>query len=235
MTTPHRQDVALKADVIRHAPATITDLDVVHVASGYERWVKPVIDRTAALLLILLLAPVLIAVAIGVRMTLGEGVLYRQSRVGKDGVPFQMLKFRSMAHDRRADRGDGNVIEDRRRTHKHPADPRVNDFGRFIRRWSLDELPQFFNVLKGDLSLVGPRPELTHIVERYEPWEHHRHAVKPGLTGLWQVTARDDGGLMHLCVGTDLEYVRGLSPMLDLRILAMTPMAIATGAGPARA
>ncbi len=233
MTTPRHDQVALRAQPIEHAPEAPHDLTVAHVPGPYEQFVKPVLDRVAALLLIILLAPVLLAVALGVRATLGKGVIYRQARVGRGGEPFQMLKFRSMAHDRRDPRNGDDVPShlDRRRTHKHPEDPRVNGFGRFIRRWSLDELPQLFNVLKGDLSLVGPRPELVEIVQRYEDWEHRRHDVKPGLTGLWQVTARDDAGLMHLCVDTDLEYIRQLSPLTDLRILAMTPAAIAAGAG----
>lgn len=199
-----------------------------HQAGTYERFVKPLIDVVGAVVLLVVLSPILLTVAVGVRATLGKGVFYRQTRMGRNGQPFTMLKFRSMIHDRRDRHGrrrasDLSFIgEDRRRTHKHPEDPRVTAFGGFIRRYSLDELPQLINVLRGDLSLVGPRPELVEIVDKYEPWQHRRHDVKPGLTGLWQVTERDREGRMHLCVDTDLEYIRALSFTTDLRILAMT-------------
>lgn len=204
----------------------------------YERLAKPLLDVLGALVLLTLFAPVMLVVALGVRLTLGKGVLYRQRRVGRNGEVFTMLKFRSMIHDRRGPR-DGNlqrratdptplhfVGSDRRVTHKHPDDPRVTAFGAFIRRYSLDELPQLFNVLRGELSIIGPRPELADIVDRYEPWQHDRHVVKPGLTGLWQVTERDREGKMHLCVETDLDYVRNLSFTTDFRILAKTPAAV---------
>ncbi len=235
MTTPLPREHGLQAPAI--APSD--EVVVVHVPSAYERWAKPVMDVVGALVLLVLLAPALAAIAIGVRLSLGPGVLYRQQRVGKDGQPFTMYKFRSMKHDRRSGRDRredapddwaGNRGPDRRRTHKHPEDPRVTPFGRFIREWSLDELPQLFNVLRGELSMIGPRPELVEIVDRYEDWEHRRHDVKPGLTGLWQVTDRDDSGLMHLCVERDLQYIDQLSLRTDLTILAMTPAAILGGA-----
>lgn len=247
MSAHHRQDLgslAVGGPTLRHAGSTPTSessarqgvvivLDgTPHEPTAYERWAKPTIDMLGAFTLIVLLAPVLLAVALGVRLTLGRGVLYRQQRVGRDGEIFTMFKFRSMVHDRRGERDERGtrdldfVGEDRRRTHKHPEDPRVTSLGRFIRRYSLDELPQLFNVLRGELSLVGPRPELVEIVDRYEPWQHRRHDVKPGLTGLWQVTERDREGLMHLCVDTDLAYIDGVSLRADLRILALTVPAV---------
>jgi lipopolysaccharide/colanic/teichoic acid biosynthesis glycosyltransferase len=110
----------------------------------------------------------------------------------------------------------------RRVTHKTDRDPRHTPLGRFLRASSLDELPQLFNVLKGDLSLVGPRPELPEVVADYEPWQHGRHRVKPGVTGLWQVTVRADGTPMHHHVATDIEYVRRLSFRLDAWVLIAT-------------
>ncbi len=194
--------------------------------SAYERFAKPVADRVAALLLLLLLLPVLATVAVVVLVTLGHPILYKQERVGFEGRRFQMLKFRTMRQDRRAGRGDGYDGPDRRRRHKTPEDPRHTATGRFLRRFSLDELPQLWHVLVGDLSLVGPRPELASVVESYEAWQHQRHLVKPGLTGLWQVTERDEHGYMHLHVDTDLRYIRELSPALDLRIAVATIPAI---------
>lgn len=233
--------------------------------SMYERRVKPVADRVMAALLLLMLSPVLLAVALAVRLSLGPGVIYRQDRIGQGGAIVRVLKFRTMRHDRRRDRTGRDrqdrreldrrvadrrreqlaiVGEDRRRgerragerrhvarsrrlTHKTTADPRHTDLGRVLRAWSLDELPQLFNVLKGDLSLVGPRPELPEVVANYEPWQHARHTVKPGLTGLWQVTKRGDAEPMHRHVDTDLRYISELSPTTDLRILLATPLAVA--------
>ncbi len=196
--------------------------------SRYERFVKPVFDRLAAMALLVVLSPVILAVAIAVRSQLGSPVLYRQERIGRDGQPFEMFKFRTMHEDRRRQRPalppEG---VDRRKRHKTTSDPRHTALGRFLRKYSLDELPQFYNVLKGDLSLVGPRPELTDIVDRfYEDWQHARHDVKPGITGLWQVTERSDETLMVQHVDTDLRYIRDLSLRQDLRILVMTIPAV---------
>ncbi|GGI05456.1 sugar transferase [Egicoccus halophilus] len=236
------------------------------VRSPYERFVKPVFDRTVAAVLLLVLSPLFALVAVLVRYELGAGVLYRQERVGLDGRRIQMLKFRTMQSDRRRDatgvarpdrraatdrRGstdrrvstapyDGperrvaerrqqerrQAPEGRRRTHKTPDDPRHTRLGRFLRRTSLDELPQLVNVMRGDLSMVGPRPELPEVVAVYAAWQHARHAVKPGITGLWQVTERDDGRPMQEHVATDLRYVASVSLVSDLLILALTVPAI---------
>lgn len=199
-------------------------------AGFYLRWGKPLLDRVLALLLLVLLAPLLLAIAVAVRIDLGAPVLFRQQRIGLHGRPFAMVKFRSMRHDRR--RGDLPFEgPDRRRTHKHPADPRLTRLGRFLRAWSLDELPQLVHVLRGDMSLVGPRPELASVVARYQPWQHHRHLVKPGLTGLWQVTERGTTP-MHERTDLDLEYLERLSLATDLRILLRTiPAALGSRRG----
>jgi lipopolysaccharide/colanic/teichoic acid biosynthesis glycosyltransferase len=136
-----------------------------------------------------------------------------------------VLKFRTMRPDRRGQRTP--VIEDRRHTHKSERDPRHTAVGRRLRKWSLDELPQVWNVLRGDMSLVGPRPELVEVVEHYAPWQRQRHLVRPGITGLWQVSKRGEG-LMHLYTDVDLEYVATLSFRRDLGILLRTiPAALA--------
>jgi lipopolysaccharide/colanic/teichoic acid biosynthesis glycosyltransferase len=194
-----------------------------HEATTYERWVKPVFDRLVAALLLLLAAPILLGLTAAVLMALGRPVFLRQARVGKDGQIFGMLKFRTMLPDRRAGRRGSYDGPERRRTHKSAHDPRLVPLGRLMRALSLDELPQLLNVLRGEMSLVGPRPELQHIVaEHYEPWHHARHQVKPGLTGLWQVTERAHQPLMHQCVATDLRYVRRISFREDLKILVQT-------------
>ena len=159
-------------------------------------------------------------IAVAVRIDLGAPVLFRQQRIGLHGRPFAMVKFRSMRHDRR--RGDLPFEgPDRRRTHKHPADPRLTRLGRFLRAWSLDELPQLVHVLRGDMSLVGPRPELASVVARYQPWQHHRHLVKPGLTGLWQISGRSDLS-WEQSVRLDLRYVENWNLALDAQILWKT-------------
>jgi lipopolysaccharide/colanic/teichoic acid biosynthesis glycosyltransferase len=188
-------------------------------SSAYIRVVKPAIDRAAGVLLLLLALPVLCAVALAVRVDLGTGVVFTQDRVGQGGMPFRIYKFRTMRPSRRREHRPFEG-EDRRQTHKHPDDPRLSALGRLLRRLSLDELPQLINVVKGDMSLVGPRPELVEIVDCYEPWQHRRHCVKPGVTGLWQVSARERP--MHEATDVDLEYVDSISFLTDLRILVRT-------------
>jgi lipopolysaccharide/colanic/teichoic acid biosynthesis glycosyltransferase len=190
----------------------------------YERWLKPAIDRIVGLVLWLALLPLTALVAVVVCATLGTPVLYRQRRTGLRGTEFDILKFRTMLPDRRRCQVPFEGSE-RRRTHKSAADPRHTRVGRFLRASSLDELPQLWNVVRGDLSLVGPRPELIEIVARYEPWQHARHMVKPGVTGLWQVTKRGDGD-MHQHVDVDLRYVEAVSLRTDLRILVLTLPAV---------
>jgi len=125
-----------------------------------------------------------------------------------------------MNEDRRAEQVR-YVGPERRQNHKSEEDPRHTPFGRFLRKWSLDEFPQFINVVRGEMSLVGPRPELVDVVERYEPWQHERHAVRPGITGIWQVSERNEVPL-HEATHLDIEYVETVSLMTDTRILLKT-------------
>jgi lipopolysaccharide/colanic/teichoic acid biosynthesis glycosyltransferase len=198
--------------------------------SRYDLFVKPLLDRIGAGTILLLLLPILAAVALLVIVTLGRPLLYRQQRVGRHNEGFEMLKFRTMEPDRRRRRLSVAPPGDRRRRHKSSNDPRHTPVGRFLRRTSLDELPQLWNVLRGDMSLVGPRPELEDLVAGYAPWQHQRHQVKPGITGLWQVTDRQlSAGDMHLHTATDLAYIEQLSLRTDLRILLRTPTALVKG------
>jgi lipopolysaccharide/colanic/teichoic acid biosynthesis glycosyltransferase len=211
-------------------PATSRPEVASRAGTRYERLAKPLLDRLLGLLVLALLLPVVLAVALTVLLTLGRPVLFRQSRVGRDGRSFGMLKFRTMRPDRRNRAESVPPHQDRRRHHKSDADPRHTRVGRFLRRTSLDELPQLWNVVRGDMSLVGPRPELPSIVARYEDWQHLRHQVKPGITGLWQVTERaGSGGEMHLHTDTDLAYVEQVSLRTDLGILVRTPRALLGG------
>jgi lipopolysaccharide/colanic/teichoic acid biosynthesis glycosyltransferase len=191
---------------------------------AYVRIWKPCLDRLLSVILITVTAPIMVLIALLVRASLGSNVIFRQQRIGIHGGSFDVFKFRTMLRDRR--RANVSIpFPDRRCTHKSGADPRHTTVGRFLRRWSLDELPQLFNVARGQMSLVGPRPELPSVVARYQPWQHERHDVKPGLTGLWQVKARGEGP-MELRTDLDIEYARSICFALDVRILMVTAMAL---------
>jgi lipopolysaccharide/colanic/teichoic acid biosynthesis glycosyltransferase len=192
----------------------------------YERHVKPVIDRCVAAVLLVLGLPVLALTAVAVWLSVGSPILLRQARVGRRGRSFYMFKFRTMHPDRRGCQVLDYRGPERRVTHKSPQDPRHTPLGRKLRKASLDELPQLFNVLRGEMSLVGPRPEMVEMVAQYRGWQHARHAVKPGITGLWQVTERPNGGLMHEHTELDLAYIEHLSFRSDLKIIVRTPLAL---------
>ncbi|UNX54346.1 sugar transferase [Georgenia sp. TF02-10] len=192
---------------------------------------KAAVDRLAGAAALLLAGPVLLVCAAAVRLTSPGPALYRQTRVGVDGAPFTMLKLRTMSvdADRRlaelaaADEGNGVLFKIRR-------DPRVTPLGRVLRRYSLDELPQLINVVRGEMSLVGPRPPLPHESEKYDTTERRRLKVRPGLTGLWQVSGRSDLSWPDT-VRLDLRYVDNWSPAGDLGILGRTVGAVLGGRG----
>lgn len=191
--------------------------------SSYERYVKPAIDIVGGVILLILTAPLFLAAAAVIQLTMGGPILLRQDRIGRFGEVFTIYKFRTMEPDRRHQQVP-YIGEDRRKTHKHPQDPRITSVGQFLRKWSLDEIPQFINVIRGEMSLVGPRPEMVEIVADYEPWQHRRHAVKPGITGPWQISERGDKPL-HECTESDLVYLDSLGFFNDLKILVLTPLA----------
>jgi exopolysaccharide biosynthesis polyprenyl glycosylphosphotransferase len=198
---------------------------------GWRRVVKGGMDRVAAGLALLLLAPILLTIAAAVRFTSPGPVLYRQERVGVNGQAFTMLKFRSMVVDadrqvdalREANISDGLLFKMR-------VDPRVTPVGRVLRRLSLDELPQLLNVLAGSMSLVGPRPPLPGEVARYDTSVRRRLLVKPGLTGLWQISGRSDLSWDE-SVRLDLRYVENWSLAMDLLILVKTARAVLSRSG----
>jgi len=192
--------------------------------SDSARIIKRVGDVLLTLVAFVVLLPLIVAVAVAVRLDSPGPILFRQTRVGEGGRLFQMYKFRSMAHQA-AILGVGAATLPKQRN-----DPRVTRVGAIIRRCSLDELPQMINVLKGEMSLIGPRPELPGIVARYEPWQYARQAVPPGVTGWWQVNGRGDLPL-HLNTQLDLYYIRHYSVLLDLRILLRTIKAVFTTRG----
>jgi exopolysaccharide biosynthesis polyprenyl glycosylphosphotransferase len=193
--------------------------------SGVPRVIKAAVDQIAAILLLLALAPLLLAIAIAVRCD-GGPVFFRQTRIGRHGREFQMIKFRSMvadAENRRAELLESN--EGSGPLFKMANDPRITATGRWIRKYSLDELPQLFNVLSGSMSLIGPRPPLATEVETYGRDAQRRLLVKPGLTGLWQVSGRSDLSWEE-SVRLDLRYVENWTLALDALILWKTVGAV---------
>jgi exopolysaccharide biosynthesis polyprenyl glycosylphosphotransferase len=197
---------------------------------GVRRVTKAVTDRAIAVTAVFLLLPALLAIALAVRVTSRGPVFFRQRRVGKDGRTFSMIKFRTMvdgAHSMLSaiDVDDGNGV-----LFKLRDDPRVTRVGRVLRRFSLDELPQLLNVLLGDMSLVGPRPPLPSEVERYGEDMRRRLLVKPGLTGLWQVSGRSDLSWDD-SVRIDIRYVENWSLSFDFMIMWKTLGAVLRGSG----
>ncbi|MGH3829545.1 MAG: sugar transferase [Pseudonocardiaceae bacterium] len=198
--------------------------------TGVPRVVKRVIDVLGTGLLLVLISPVMIALAIVVRSD-GGPVFYRQSRVGRHGTPFSMIKFRSMvvnADQHRSDLARGN--QGFGPLFKLRQDPRVTRVGRFLRKYSLDELPQLFNVLSGSMSLVGPRPPLPEEVASYCRDAQRKLLVKPGMTGLWQISGRSDLSWEE-SVRLDLRYVENWSLALDILIMCKTLGAVIRGTG----
>jgi exopolysaccharide biosynthesis polyprenyl glycosylphosphotransferase len=198
---------------------------------GWRRVVKGALDRSVALAALVLLAPALGLIALAVRLSGPGPVLYRQQRVGLGGQHFTMLKFRSMvpgADQQVAGLSDGNDADGL--LFKMRQDPRVTPVGRWLRRLSLDELPQLVNVLTGEMSLVGPRPPLPVEVARYDTSVSRRLLVKPGLTGLWQISGRSDLPWEE-AVRLDLRYVENWSLALDIQILWKTARAVVTASG----
>lgn len=205
-----------------------------------NRTVKRVIDIVGATLLLVLLFPAFLVIGLLIKRDTPGPVIYKGRRVGRDGHPFTCYKFRSMtdsvADDRhrefmaRVIRGAAEVLPDGRKIYKERNDPRITRVGRVLRRYSLDELPQVFNVLKGDMSLVGPRPPVQYEVEQYEEWQRGRLATRPGITGLWQVSGRNEISFEDM-VQLDMFYIENYSLWLDFRIMMQTVPAVFRGSG----
>lgn len=203
------------------APPTLT---LVAPSRGvYERHGKRALDVLVAAAVLVALAPVMSIVWLSLRLALGRDVVISQERVGLGSENFGMYKFRTMKWSRRG-RGPATAYHgpDRRRTHKADHDPRHTPLGRALRKASIDELPQLFNVLTGDMSLVGPRPELATVVDSIGQRQHPRHRVRPGMTGEWQVTTRQTGLPLHECFDEDLPYLERVTFLNDVRILVRT-------------
>jgi lipopolysaccharide/colanic/teichoic acid biosynthesis glycosyltransferase len=220
--------------------------DVTSKRESKKAWfsLKRAIDVVGSLLALTLGGPVFLLIALAIKLTSPGPVFFRQTRVGQHGVPFNFLKFRSMfvncdpaIHKQyvqqliagRAERMPSDNAKDG--VYKLTKDPRITRVGSILRRTSLDELPQFINVLRGEMSLVGPRPAVVYEVEAYETWHRNRILeVKPGITGLWQVNGRSRVKFDDM-VRLDLRYARSSSLWLDLKILFRTPLAVVFGEG----
>lgn len=228
---PALLDVAGPRTTIR----PVAGLPLLHVDhpefTGIKLVIKAAFDRTVALAALTLTAPLLAMLALAVRLDDGGPAFFRQTRVGKDGRMFTVYKFRTMVIDAEQRRADL-----RRKSGQHSVlfklrnDPRVTRTGTWLRRWSLDELPQLINVFNGDMSLVGPRPALPEEAAMYGDHVRRRLAVKPGITGLWQVSGRSDL-TWDESIRLDLRYVENWSLMLDVHILWKTLSAVARGSG----
>lgn len=228
---PHQQARSVRAA----APPrrVLTSVDVVPAVPVLpEPWPRRCVELVAVVVAVLALLPVLVTLALLVRLTSRGPVLFRQVRIGAGGRAITVWKFRSMVADAEARRAE---LEDRNERVDGPLfkireDPRVTSVGRWMRRFSLDELPQLFNVLGGSMSLVGPRPALPHEAASFEPRAAHRHAVRPGLTGLAQVSGRSDLPWPE-ALELDLAYVADRSLRLDLAIVWRTLPAVLSARG----
>jgi lipopolysaccharide/colanic/teichoic acid biosynthesis glycosyltransferase len=225
-------------------PALYPDLSNNETSKRGLLIVKRAIDVVGAFVLCILFAPLCFLVALAIKLTSSGPVLFRQQRVGQFGRQFTFLKFRSMYSDNDhsvhkefvtkliADGSEGSARKGKLSTvYKLTSDKRITPLGRILRKTSLDELPQFLNVLKGDMSLVGPRPPIPYELAAYQIWHRRRLLeVKPGITGLWQITGRSRVGFDEM-VRLDLKYATTWSPWLDMKILWRTPMAVVRGSG----
>lgn len=199
--------------------------------SETQRLLKRIFDLVVSSIAIVMTAPVMVLAAVLIKLDSPGPIFFRQKRVGENTQPFEILKFRTMVQDAeslyaRVERRDehGNIL------HKHRNDPRITRIGSFLRRFSIDELPQLFNVLLGKMSLVGPRPELPYLVEKYTSWQYVRFTVPQGITGWWQINGRSDKP-MHLNTEDDLYYIKNYSIWLDLKIIVRTAVTILKGHG----
>ncbi len=224
-------DLALyKTDITDVAGIPMLDLRA-PALSDYQLLVKRAFDLILSSIAIILVSPLMLISSLLVWLEDRGPVIFKQERVGENGRLFIMYKFRTMVVNAQNLRSlvekvdeNGNLL------HKFKSDPRVTRVGHLLRRLSLDELPQLINVLKGDMSLVGPRPELPYLVESYRPWQRKRFAVPPGITGWWQVNGRSDRP-MHLNTEDDMYYISNYSIWLDMSILVRTIWILIIGKG----
>lgn len=193
-----------------------------------QQFFKRVFDVVASATLLVLLSPLLLFIALAIRLSSGSPVLFEWNVAGKDGKPLRSYKFRTMVHN--ADQLKPQLLdrnEMRGPVFKMKDDPRITPIGRVLRKHSLDELPQLWSVLKGDMSLVGPRPPLLYEYEQFQDWQKRKLAMKPGMTSLWQVSGKPTDFAEWLRL--DFEYIDRWSLWLDFKILLKTALVVITG------
>ena len=225
-------------NVVSQGPTLYVVADTDRLA-GLQGRMKRALDVMLSLLALAFLSPLLITVVIFVKRSSPGPVLFVQERIGKNGEPFRFLKFRTMVHnsDDAIHRqfaamfinGDGHQ-ETPGRVFKMKNDPRVTTIGRWLRKTSIDELPQLLNILKGEMTIVGPRPPIAYELDHYQPWHHERLRVTPGLTGLWQVSGRSNVPFEEM-VRLDIHYINTWTLLQDLRIIAKTIPVVFHGTG----
>ncbi len=187
-------------------------------------------DVIGSALLLLVLLPLFLVIVAAIKVTSSGPAFYVKDRVGRNGEPFSFIKFRTMIPDADVLRSEVLGVPDEDMPERYREDPRITPVGRILRRWSLDELPQLINVLRGDMSIVGPRPIIIDELPLLKPWEHDRHLCRPGLTGLWQVSGRKETSWEER-IELDLEYVRRQSLSQDARIICRTFAVVVRGDG----
>ena len=210
-----------RAVILEFAGLPMIDLRAPAI-NDYQRLGKRIFDLVITVPAVIFLSPFFLMISIWIKLDSHGPAFYTSDRIGENGKTFRMIKFRSMVTG--AEKRIQEVArydEKENLIHKTPNDARITRAGKFLRKTSMDELPQLFNVLKGEMSLVGPRPELPQLVEKYEPWQRKRFAVPQGITGWWQVNGRSDKP-MHLHTDEDLYYIQHYSIWLDLQILLKT-------------
>ena len=201
--------------------------------ASWQSFAKQVLDLAGAAILVAAFSPLMLVVAWSIKLTSPGSILFRQRRAGLNGKPFTMLKFRSMVTDAEQRKHELQVLNEMTGpVFKVTNDPRVTPIGRFIRKYSLDEFPQLINVLRGEMSLVGPRPLPLDEVKRFDDLAHRRRlSVKPGITCLWQVSGRNKVNDFRDWVRLDLEYIDNWSLWLDFKILFRTIPVVLLGTG----
>lgn len=241
----------MEVNLLHKQPGVVQDsLLHIHLEAGYSQkkkiieetleekkfqvFLKRLFDVVVSSLLIICFSPILIITAILIKLTSPGPLFYTNERVGYRGIHFRCFKFRSMVTDQSKKREDYQVAlagQEKGILHKVKNDSRVTWIGRIIRKTSIDELPQLFNVLRGDMSIIGPRPLVPFMLKHLPEFKEIRSMVRPGITGLWQIRDRVNNTSAEYMIEHDTEYVENFSLLLDLKILMKTPVVVITGEG----
>ncbi len=231
---------AVAEDVVSPTPALYVVADTTRL-TGIQGFAKRALDVLLSGLALLVLSPALAVIALLVRRSSPGPIFFVQERIGKNGIPFKFYKFRTMVHNSDdaihrqfaamfINGGSDTEKKDSGKVFKMTNDPRVTAIGRWLRKTSLDELPQLWNILKGEMTIVGPRPPIAYELDHYLPWHHERLRVTPGLTGLWQVSGRSNVPFEEM-VRLDIHYINSWTILEDVRIILKTIPVVLRGSG----